>query len=117
MKRILSILAITLFFPLFSNAQEAKLPKVATEHITVRGVCGECKERIEKAAYIPGVKRAEWNKDTKELTVSYKTSKTTLEEIEKSIAAVGHDAGDIKATDSAYGQLPSCCAYKDVQDH
>ena len=117
MKRIFGILAISLSIPFFSNAQEVKKPKVATEHITVKGVCGECKERIEKAAYIPGVKRAEWDKTTKELTVSFKTSKTTIEAIEQNIANAGHDAGDIKASDSAYNELPSCCAYKDGHDH
>lgn len=117
MKRILGILIIALSIPFFSFAQKAKKPAVVTENIAVSGVCGECKERIEKAAYIPGVKRAEWDKSTKQLTVSYKTSKTTLEEIEKSIATSGHDAGDIKASDSAYHQLPSCCAYKDGHDH
>jgi len=117
MKRILSLLAITISTTFFLNAQESKKPAVVTEHITVNGVCGECKERIEKAAYIPGVKRAEWDKNTKELTVSFRTSKTTLEAIETSIAAAGHDAGDIKASDSTYNNLPSCCAYKDGHDH
>lgn len=115
MKTLFSIIALFISIPFISFAQDQK--GTFTEHIQVSGVCGDCKERIEKAAYIPGVKRAEWNKDTKELTVTYKAPKTSLEKIEESIANAGHDAGEIKASDSAYQKLPSCCAYKEVADH
>ena len=110
MKRISGLLAILLITVNFSFAQGKK--DIATEKITVQGTCSQCKKRIEDAAYTPGVKRAEWNKDTKELTVTYKPSKTSLQKIEENIARAGHDAGDVHATDSAYNQLPECCAYK-----
>lgn len=91
---------------------------IQTETIKVKGTCGQCKKRIENAAYVPGVKRAEWDKSSKELVVTYKPSKTSLEKIEKSIAGTGHDAGSITASDTAYNKLPECCAYKhDHADH
>ena len=111
MKRILSLLAILMAVSTFTSAQNKN--KIITEDIPVSGVCDECKTRIEKAAYIPGVKRAEWDEKTKNLKVSFKASKVSLEEIEQSVARTGHDAGTIKAADSAYNQLPSCCAYKE----
>lgn len=110
MKRISGLLAILLIAVNFSFAQSKK--DIVTEKITVQGNCGQCKKRIEDAAYINGVKRAEWNKETKELTLTYRPSKTSLKQVEENIARVGHDAGDVHATDSAYNELPECCAYK-----
>ena len=112
MKRIIIFAAIlgTTFNNSFAQSEKKK---VETKTVHVSGVCDDCKERIENAAYIPGVKRADWNKDKQQLTVSFKTDKVSLEQIEQSIANVGHDAGEIHATDSAYKKLPSCCAYKD----
>ena len=72
---------------------------------------------IEKAAYIPGVKRAEWDSHTQILTVIYRPSKTSVEKIETSIVAVGYDAGDMKATDEDYHKLPQCCAYREQDAH
>ncbi len=80
--------------------------------LKVSGNCGECKERIEKAAKIEGVAMAEWNVETKVLTVSFDSSKTNLDAITKAIAAVGHDNEKVKATDKAYSALPSCCQYE-----
>lgn len=114
MKRLLTVSLLTLSTFAFG---QGKTSKVQTEKIHVTGVCNDCKERIENAAYLPGVKRADWDKQTQELIVSYKPAKVSLEQIEKSIANAGHDAGTIKASDSAYAQLPSCCAYKEEKTH
>ncbi|HET8573535.1 MAG TPA: heavy-metal-associated domain-containing protein [Edaphocola sp.] len=112
MKRIV-IFAVILTSTGINGFAQSEKKKVETETIHVSGVCDDCKERIENAAYISGVKRADWDKHTHELTVSFKTDKVTLQQIEQSIANAGHDAGQIRATDSAYKKLPSCCAYKD----
>lgn len=111
MKRIFGLITLLIASINVAQAQSTN-NNVVTEKIIVKGNCGECKERIEEAAYIKGVKRAEWNKETKELTIAYRPSKVALLDIEKKIAAAGHDAGDISASDSAYNQLPPCCAYK-----
>ncbi len=91
-------------------AQDKK--DITTTTIHVDGVCGACKKRIENAAYINGVKSAEWNKTTNELTITFKPSKTTIEAISENIAKHGHDAGEAKATEKAYNSLPACCSYK-----
>ncbi|MNE59814.1 hypothetical protein D3C80_1549320 [compost metagenome] len=72
-----------------------------------------CKKRIEDAAYIKGVKRADWDQKTQELKLVYNTDKTDLKTIEQSIARKGHDAGAILADKDQYKKLPSCCAYND----
>lgn len=117
MKRLLGIFA--LLFATFSFAVAQDKKEIVTEKIKVSGTCGQCKKRIENAAYIPGVKRAEWDKATKELTVTYRTSKTDLHHIEEHIAKAGHDAGEVKATAEDYSKLPECCAYKEeaAADH
>ncbi len=89
-------------------AQEA----TKTENIKVSGNCDMCKARIEKAAKIDGVTKADWNKETKILAVVYNPSKVKSDDIQKKIAAAGHDTEKFKADDKAYSKLPSCCQYE-----
>jgi cation transport ATPase len=88
--------------------------KNARAVLDVDGVCGMCKERIEKAAIkTKGVKTAVWNIDTHELSLIYDDGKTDLKTIKTNIAAVGHDTKDIKATLEAYNSVDMCCRYRD----
>jgi len=83
-----------------------------TETVKVYGNCGMCETRIEKAAKgVDGVKEAEWDKEKKELTITFDPDVTNLETIEKEIAAVGHDTESVKAKDEIYEALHSCCKY------
>jgi len=95
-----------------AQAQGAKTSGAAkTETIKVWGQCDMCKTRIEKAAKVDGVTKAEWSDETKMLTLVYNPSKVTSDDIQKKIAAVGHDTEKFKADDKAYAKLPSCCKY------
>lgn len=105
------ILFISLFLTLSSNAQDKGVVKTVT--IAVKGNCEECKKRIENAADIKGVKLAVWDEVAQSVTVTYKTDKVTLEQIEKAIAASGHDVGAVKGNDVSYNKLPNCCKYRD----
>lgn len=96
----------------FSLGQN-KPKKLETTSFEVTGVCGMCEQRIEAAALIKGVKFADWDRTTQLLKVVYKTKKVDLATIQQAIADVGHDAGDIKATDAVYQELPGCCLYRD----
>ena len=91
---------------------QTKTNKLVTDTITIKGNCGECKARIEEAAYTKGVKTAEWNKTTKILTVVYNSEKTSRDKIQASIANAGHDSDRHTASDKSYKSLPSCCAYR-----
>jgi copper chaperone CopZ len=99
----LSILSITVF------------GQTKTESFKVFGNCGMCKKRIEKAAQTEGVASAEWNKDTKMLTVVYNSAKISNDQIQKNIAAVGHDTEKMSAEDKVYEKLPGCCLYERKQ--
>ena len=84
--------------------------KIAT--FSVKGNCEQCKERIENAADIKGVKNAVWNEDKQVITVTYNADKVTLDQIEKAIAKSGHKTGNVKADSVAYKALPACCKYE-----
>ena len=107
-----AMIAVTTSAFIFAGASEqSKMAPVKTETIKVSGKCEMCKSRIEKAAKIDGVNKAEWNKDTKVLTLVYDPAMVTSDAVQKSIAAVGYDTEKFKATDAAYKGLPSCCQY------
>jgi len=76
------------------------------------GLCGNCKKRIEAAAIEGGAETAEWNSGTGLTQVSYDKKHVQLEDIQKAIAAIGHDSGDFLASDDVYKALPSCCQYR-----
>jgi copper chaperone CopZ len=82
-----------------------------TETIKVSGNCGSCKKNIETAAGIPGVSKADWNKSTKVLTLTYDPKKVTSDAVQKKIAAAGYDTEKYKGDDKAYQKLDECCQY------
>lgn len=87
-----------------------------TETIAVAGNCGMCKKKIEKAAKIPGVESAVWDKKTKELALVFDASKTSSEKVQTSIANAGYDTEKVKAPDAAYKKLDDCCQYDRKKD-
>ncbi|MBP9068555.1 MAG: heavy-metal-associated domain-containing protein [Bacteroidia bacterium] len=106
--RTLTLLMIGLFLSLKISAQST----IVTTTISVKGNCGECKERIENAADIKGVKLCKWDKETKIASIKYDSKKTNLETIEKSIAKAGYQTQSQKADAGAYAKLPKCCQYE-----
>lgn len=104
------IIIITILFSAFSIQAQEK--DVITETYKVEGTCGMCKKRIEKAAYIKGVKRADWDKETHQLTVVYRPSKTSADDIMAAVAKAGHSNDKVQAAEADYESLPKCCHYK-----
>ncbi|MBX7224652.1 MAG: cation transporter [Chitinophagales bacterium] len=84
---------------------------LTTATFKVSGVCGMCEKTIETAAYIKGVKKADWNQKTHIITVTYDATKTNVDNIQKSIAKSGYDTEKYKASDEAYNGLHACCKY------
>lgn len=104
--RILPVLAILLAITNFSFAQ------AKTESIPVSGNCEMCKNTIEKAAKKAGASVANWDVEAKTLSVTYNSSSTSAEKIQKSIAAAGYDTRDVRGSDKAYNKLHACCKYE-----
>jgi len=46
------------------------------------------------------------------LTLVYNPAKVKSDDVQKKIAAVGHDTPKYKATAAAYNALPGCCKYR-----
>ncbi len=98
-----------------SNARpqdHSKIVSTKTEKLKVSGNCEQCKARIEKAAKLDGVSKAEWSTETKILAVTFDPSKTSLDQIGKKVAASGHDNEKAKADDKSFNALPGCCKYR-----
>lgn len=113
MKTIIKLIASLFLISIFSitvNAQE-KTSKIDTVKFEVKGVCNMCKDRIENAALIKGVKWVEWNKATDTLTVIYRKDKLDITKVHQSIADAGHTTDKVKCNMEAYNKLPACCAY------
>ncbi|MWB95762.1 DUF3606 domain-containing protein [Flavobacterium sp. GA093] len=109
--RNLILIALVTFLGFSAQAQTKKNKnlKYTTE---VNGNCEQCKKRIEKAAFsVPGVKTATWDVGTHQLTVIMNEEKCSPTDLKKAIAKVGHDTEDVKATESDYQNLHSCCKY------
>jgi hypothetical protein len=83
-----------------------------TENIKVWGNCETCQARIEKTAKVNDVTKASWDSKTQMLALVYDPSKANSDDIQKKIAAVGHDTEKYKADDKAYAKLPGCCQYE-----
>jgi hypothetical protein len=83
-----------------------------TDSVKVWGHCDECKIKIENAAKSAGAADASWSDETYMLVVNYDAATTNVTDIEKSVAAVGYDTQNVRATDAAYKKLPKCCQYK-----
>ena len=77
------------------------------------GNCEQCKARIEKAAYsVKGVKSANWNINSGNITLIIDERKCSESDVQKAIAKVGHDAGKERADDAVYNKLHNCCLYE-----
>ena len=110
---IATVLVVAFGATTFAQTKENSTKVTAkTESIKVMGNCGMCKARIEKAAKMDGVSKAEWNDDTQMLTLVYDPSKVKSDDVQKKIAAVGHDTETFKADIKVYDKLPGCCKYE-----
>ena len=90
----------------------AQIKNAETITAKVSGNCGMCETKIEKAAKDAGATYADWNSETKSLTVKFKSSTSNLAKIQESIAAVGYDNAGAKAKDETYQKLHGCCKYE-----
>lgn len=110
---IVALFAISTVANSFSLAHDpSPMVTTKTESIKVSGNCEMCKARIEKAARVDGVTKAEWNQSTKLLTLVYNPTMVTSDAVQKKIASVGHDTEKYKADDKVYNNLPGCCKYR-----
>jgi len=87
-------------------------PTLLKEKFEVKGNCGMCEKRIEKAAKaVDGVSSADWDQESKMIVVTLDSIKTSVHKVQMAIADAGHDTPMHKAKDEVYNKLPGCCKY------
>lgn len=107
------IIAILIVFAGFTSQAQEKKDKNAKQQIAVKGNCGQCKARIEKAAFgVKGVKLASWDEQTQNLKVIIDETKCSTTDVSAAVAKSGHDTEAVKATDEDYAELHHCCKYE-----
>lgn len=108
MKNFILFLGAALLFTSSSFGQ-----KTVETSFWVGGTCMHCKERIESALDMKGVKYASYDLPTHTLTVAYKSKKVTEDQIHAALHAIGHDTSKGKCSEEAYGKISNCCKYRD----
>ena len=106
-----TIFLFNLANPIATSAQSGT-PSFMTAKFTVYGNCGMCEKRIEKAAKIKGVTLADWDVDTKILTIHFDEAKVKPGKVHEAVAKVGHDTDKVRAKDKVYNKLHGCCKYE-----
>ena len=100
-------------FALFYVKASAEVLHFETTTFKVYGNCSMCKKTIETALKKnANIKKADWNVESKMVTIEYDPHMISVDEIHKIIADAGYDTEKVKASDSAYKKLPGCCQYR-----
>lgn len=110
--RFIIICLVTSLFSCKNENQVNQASPVTTTQFKVWGNCEMCKETIEGALKVEGISKANWDTETKEVQVTYDSTKITLDQIQKNIAAAGYDNEKYKSDEKAYHNLPECCQYE-----
>ena len=83
----------------------------------VKGNCGMCKETIESAANsLDGVITADWNKETKQLSLVYDSQIIDLLSVHQAIANSGYGTELVDYDMDKYENLPLCCKYDPLME-
>ena len=110
---ISAILTVTLVSAQLKENADAKKAdaKVLTAIIKVPTiVCGSCVTTVTKALKkVDGVKTAKVDLKKKTATVTYASTKVTVDKLEKAIADAGYDANNVRRNLEAYEKLDACC--------
>ena len=106
--RVISVADVS--FPTSGSgiSQSDKIKKIKFQ---VNGVCEMCKNRIETALDIKGIRLADWNIKTKFCRIKFNSEVISENKIHQLIAKLGHDTSKCKATDEDYNNLYYCCHY------
>jgi periplasmic mercuric ion binding protein len=95
---------------LFASLSLSSCSSSESSAFWVRGNCEMCKETIEKAVTkVNGVESADWNQETKMLTVYYSPGSKNEKAWNEAVANAGYETKTVTATQESYDKLPKCC--------
>lgn len=111
MKNFISLILLTFIFSAGYAQKNTETIKIQTTIYCDHCIeCPDCGVNIFKAVKSnSGVKNVDVLPEENAISVTYKTGKTTPDEIRQSIADIGFDADDVKASPDAYAKLDACC--------
>jgi copper ion binding protein len=73
-------------------------------------ICGTCVRTVTSAVEkLDGVRTVKVDLKKKTATVTYASTKVSVDQLEKAIADAGYDANNLKRNPDAYEKLDSCC--------
>ena len=79
----------------------------------VWGKCEMCEKKIEETLEnMSGVRVADWDIETQIVSIVLEEDKPSVDAMMKTMAKIGYDTKEHKATDRAYDKLHSCCKYE-----
>jgi len=111
MKKILSIIILTIGFISFGFAQQKANDKAIIQTPGVH--CEYCKKRLENyVSRQPGILSVNADFKKKTTTVAWVKDRTNLEEVKAHIANAGYDADDVMAEKTTYDRFPKACQVK-----
>lgn len=100
------IILITALVGIFSSAMASS----DTLKIKTSAQCDACKRRIEhNMTFEKGVKSVSLDDESKVLTLTYDSKKTSPEKLKVAVTKIGYDADEMPADKKAYDKLPKCC--------
>jgi hypothetical protein len=103
--------------PSFAQQKTGMVKKTATttslqsSTFQVLGNCGMCEKKIETAALQAGAATAVWAMEQAQLTITFNPATTSVDAVQRAIAAVGYDNAGHKAPNAVYEKLHECCHY------
>ena len=116
MKRFILLAFLAFTLPVVAQSKNAKA------QLNVEGICNSCKARIEKAALgVKGVKYAQWNVNSHQLSLILDERKTSTAQVQEAIAKVGHSNSladgthKVEASEDDYNKVSDCCKYRDEE--
>jgi outer membrane receptor for ferrienterochelin and colicins len=99
-----------------ANAKDKfNLPGDTTITMKVHGVCVMCKQRIESALKLKGIRNSKWDMSSHMLTVTFDQAVWKEDDIHSKMASIGHDTERRMSKDAVYKELPDCCHYREMQ--
>ncbi|MDX1908829.1 MAG: heavy-metal-associated domain-containing protein [Bacteroidia bacterium] len=102
------ILLRLLFVSLIASLAGCGAP--STTVFFAEGNCAECQPLIEKALKeLKGVHEAAWAFETSLVTVSYDSTRISLDDMEAHLASKGFATGYFEPDTAARRTLPACC--------
>ncbi|MCC6839313.1 MAG: DUF3347 domain-containing protein [Flavobacteriales bacterium] len=102
--------SILLLATLIAAGCAARIPNARTAEVRIAGNAAT-EAAIENAAFVKGEATADWHADNQQATITFDSTRTTVDAVLRRIAEAGYDNERYLAPDAAYAALPEAAHY------